>query len=168
MTNITEEIKKGACFCKSCKNVFQQNELEHKYTERFGQQVLDSICPYCGSNTYGAVDYPITEEELLFNSKFYRDNSTNIELYIEKKLENNNINNVIEFVKYFIEGYNKNEDELIDYLTVDFGTCEWQSAFEYACNRTENEDLLAYCENLEWDEYDRFSCNISKRILEEM
>lgn len=161
----TDEMKKGACQCRSCKNVFQENETEHKYIQRNGQLVYESVCPYCGGNTYGVIDYPVSEVELLFSSKFYRDSEGNIEQIIEMELMNININNINEFVKYFVEQYDKNDDELVGYLTDDFGTCEWQAAFEYACNRSENEDLLAYCESLSWDEYDNFSCDIGKIII---
>lgn len=69
MTTV-EDYKKGACLCRSCKNVFQNNEIEHKYIERNGQLVYEAICPCCGSSDFGLIDYPVGEEKLIYSSNF--------------------------------------------------------------------------------------------------
>lgn len=66
----SDDIKKGACLCHKCNNVFQQKE--HTYIERLGQLAYESVCPFCGSTYFGLIDYPVDEEELIYkNDKFY-------------------------------------------------------------------------------------------------
>lgn len=86
---LTAEYKKGACQCRNrkCNHVFQQSEAEYKLTERFEQQVSDSVCPKCGS-TYGSIDYPITEEELLYkNGKFHANYNRELKLHMDQVTE---------------------------------------------------------------------------------
>lgn len=68
--NATE--KRGDSQCRSCNNVFSHSDLIIKETERFGFLKEEKVCPHCGSNTYGLIDYPAKEEELIYNSKFNR------------------------------------------------------------------------------------------------
>jgi hypothetical protein len=95
--NLTDEYKKGVCQCRKCGKVFVLDEnnnpfnlkvVDHTYTERFGQKVVERICPHCGNHTYGTLDYPVDEIELLFNSKFYRNNGKTIRMYLDKVLVN--------------------------------------------------------------------------------
>jgi len=91
-----EDYKKGACLCRSCKNVFQNNEIEHKYIERNGQLVYEAICPCCGSTYFGLIDYPVSEEELIYkNNKFYG-LSHKREEYIEKYKNDEYLREVID------------------------------------------------------------------------
>ena len=66
MTTV-EDYKKGVCQCRSCNRTFHQSEIVRIQTEHNG---LERTCPHCGSNTYGVVDYPVSEEKLIYNSNF--------------------------------------------------------------------------------------------------
>ena len=80
MTTITD-YKEGVCQCRSCSSTFHQSEVVRIQTEHNG---LKRTCPNCGSNTYGLVDYPVSEEELIYkNGKFF-DNNGKI---MKKKLD---------------------------------------------------------------------------------
>lgn len=66
----SDDIKKGACLCHKCNNVFQQKE--HTYIERLGQLAYESVCPFCGSTYFGLIDYPVSEYELIYkNERFF-------------------------------------------------------------------------------------------------
>ena len=99
---LSEEYKKGVLQCRSsCKRTFHQSELTRIQTEQLGQQVIQSVCPYCGSSTYGLVDYPVSEYELIFkNNEFYR-------LYKDQKRQMR-IDNGLEDedeINYYMNGY---------------------------------------------------------------
>ena len=69
---MTNKEKKGVCECRSCKRVFSQSEIMRVYEEHLEQRIIDTVCPYCKSSTYGLIDYPVDEVELIFkNRKFY-------------------------------------------------------------------------------------------------
>jgi Icc-related predicted phosphoesterase len=77
-------VKKGdlQCRAKSCKRVFHNSDLKIVKTERFGEY---KVCPYCGSNTYGLIDYPISVEEQIYkNGKFYLHSGKDIKNRIDK------------------------------------------------------------------------------------
>lgn len=70
MTN-NVDYKKGVCQCRKCGSVFHQKDVKTIQVERYGLQREDKVSPCCES-TYGYLDYPVTEEELIYkNSKFY-------------------------------------------------------------------------------------------------
>lgn len=71
------------------------------------------------------------------------------------------------FVSRFVHKYEEivGKERLIDFLEQDHGTGGWQTAFEYACEKTLDNDLFEYCDKLQWDEYDRFSRDINDIIL---
>ena len=93
MTNEINDYKKGACLCQKCKKVFHQNEIEHNtYKEELGQQQvidrIDNVCPYCGSTNFGLIDYPVSEEELIFkNGKFYPNHNRKLKLHMDQVTE---------------------------------------------------------------------------------
>ena len=73
MTEITEYNKGGACQCRDneCGKVFHQNDVKRIQTESYGQQVIESVCPYCGSN-FGLLDYTVDESVLTYkDNKFF-------------------------------------------------------------------------------------------------
>jgi len=85
VTEITEYNKGGACQCRDneCGKVFHQNDVKRIQTESYGQQVTESVCPYCGSQSYGYINYPVDERELTYkDDKFYGLSHKRIE-YIE-------------------------------------------------------------------------------------
>ena len=88
--NITEEYKKEVCQCRNpkCRKVFHQTEIKHIHIERFGQQATDAVCPYCDSTYFGLIDYPVTEEELLYkNGKFYPNHNRELKLHMDQVVD---------------------------------------------------------------------------------
>jgi hypothetical protein len=71
------------------------------------------------------------------------------------------------FVKKFMDKYEEifGDGNLQEFLEQDFGTFGWQDAFDYACDCTYDDELKKYCDALDWQEYDGFSCELSKIIL---
>lgn len=97
-TIVSEEFKKGACLCKKCLKVFHNSEIDHTYIEVSGRQVYTAICPYCGSTSFGLINYPIDEEKLIYkDEKFFG-------------LSNKR--------KKYIEAYENGLDEVIDELFI--------------------------------------------------
>lgn len=97
---VTEEYKKGACQCrnKNCRKVFHSSEIDHTYVEVSGRQVYTAACPYCGSTSFGLVNYPMDEEYLTYkDERFYG---------ISNKR------------KKYIEAYENGLDEVIDELFI--------------------------------------------------
>lgn len=77
----TTDYQKGVCQCRTCNGTFHQSEVVRIQSKHNG---LEGRCPKCGSNTYGVVDYPVSEEELIYkNGKFF-DNNGKI---MKKKLD---------------------------------------------------------------------------------
>ena len=78
------EVRKGDLQCRatSCKRVFHHSDLKIVKTERFGEF---KTCPFCGGHTYGLIDYPIPEEELIYKTgKFYLHSGSDIKNRINK------------------------------------------------------------------------------------
>lgn len=85
--NIVSE-KKGVLQCRSCNKVFNHKDLKVKQVERYGILLKENICPYCGSNTYGLIDYPVSEEELIYKSgKFYLHSGKDLKYRIDRAVE---------------------------------------------------------------------------------
>lgn len=81
--NLTD-YQKGVCQCRSCSSTFHQSEVVRIQTEHNG---LERTCPHCGSNTYGVIDYPVSEYQLIFkNNEFYRLGKDQIE---QMRIDNN-------------------------------------------------------------------------------
>jgi hypothetical protein len=72
--NSTE--KKGDSQCRSCKKVFNHSDLILKQTERFGITINEKVCPHCFKNTYGLIEYPVKEEELIYKGNYIFDKKT--------------------------------------------------------------------------------------------
>ena len=72
MTKNNGGIKKGDLQCRSCKKTFNHEDLIVKKTERFGLILEEKVCPHCGSRTYGYIDYPVNEEDLLYKDFIHR------------------------------------------------------------------------------------------------
>jgi hypothetical protein len=58
--------------CSSCKKTFKVSERKEKQVELYGLERTEKVCPHCLSRSYGLVDYPITEEELLYKNFIHR------------------------------------------------------------------------------------------------
>jgi hypothetical protein len=58
--------------CSSCKKTFKASERKEKQVELYGLDKTEKVCPHCGSISYGLVNYPITEEELLYKNFIHR------------------------------------------------------------------------------------------------
>ena len=72
MTNINIRRNKGVSQCRSCKKVFKHKDLKVIQIKRYGVPIEEKVCPYCLGHTYGVIDYPIDEKELIYkNRKFY-------------------------------------------------------------------------------------------------
>ena len=85
---MTAEFKKEVLQCRYCNSTFHQSDVGKIQTERLGQQVEEIICPICGSHTYGVIDYPVTEEELLYkNGKFYPNYNRELKLHMDQVME---------------------------------------------------------------------------------
>lgn len=86
--------KKGDCQCRSCKKVFNYNELNIKEVEHYGIYINENVCPYCGSSNYGSIDYPICEEELIYkNGKFFKHSGKDIAKRIDRIINEMTYNN---------------------------------------------------------------------------
>jgi hypothetical protein len=82
--------KKGdlQCRSKSCKKVFHHSDLKIIKTERFGFMIDEKVCPFCGSNTYGLIDYPISEEELIYKTgKFFSNHNRELKIHMDQVTE---------------------------------------------------------------------------------
>jgi len=85
---VTEKFKKDVLQCRSCNSIFHQSDVGKKQTERLGQKVEENICPICGSNRYGLIDYPVTEEELLYkNGKFHANYNRELKIHMDQVTE---------------------------------------------------------------------------------
>lgn len=71
---ISAEYKKGVCQCNKCFHVFHQSEVNRIQTEHNGHNVIEAVCPECGSNTYGLLDFTYYKsiENVYKTEKFFR------------------------------------------------------------------------------------------------
>ena len=64
--------KKEVLQCRSCHNTFHQSDVKEVKTERCGLEINEKVCPFCGGHTYGLVDYPVNEFDLLYKNFYHR------------------------------------------------------------------------------------------------
>lgn len=72
------EYRKGVCQCRKCHETFHQSDVKKVKTERLGLEIEENVCPYCGSNAYGLVEYPVKEEDLLYKNYYHRNTNKNL------------------------------------------------------------------------------------------
>jgi hypothetical protein len=85
--------------CSSCKKTFKASERKEKHVELYGLERTEKVCPHCESRSYGLVDYPITEEDLLYKDLIHRN--------CDKKLTNMLDNFTDEIIEEDMKQYNK-------------------------------------------------------------
>lgn len=51
------EMRKRICQCRSCNNVFNQEDANRVERSCLGMKVIDRVCPNCGSKNHGAIEY---------------------------------------------------------------------------------------------------------------
>ena len=87
-----------------------------------------------------------------------------------KKLINNHVDD--KFCSLFKERLTKifkesESSSIIDPIMYRAGSSGWASAFNYACENTGKNYLIAYCGKLGWREYDKFNEILSHRLLKD-
>lgn len=102
---INDTVKKGDSQCRSCKRVFNHSDLKIVQVKHYGLEKEEKVCPYCGSYTYGMIDYPVSEEELIYGRRSYR-NSIHIRENERKSklLKDYELNDEQE-LEFYINGY---------------------------------------------------------------
>ena len=84
MTN-TADYKKGVMQCRTCHNTFHQSDVKLVKTEHYGLEKEENGCPYCGSVGFGALEYIVTEEELIYKTgKFYANHNRELRLHMDQ------------------------------------------------------------------------------------
>lgn len=80
------------------------------------------------------------------------------------------IENEKEFFEKFISKYLSlvGETDLIDHLECNYGKGYWQTAFDFACDESNNSKLKKYCKDIDWMDYDELSCDISELALKHL
>lgn len=63
-----QDYNKEVFQCRSCKQNFHRSDVAVIQTERYGLEINEKACPHCGSRTYGLVDYPVDEIDLIYKS----------------------------------------------------------------------------------------------------
>lgn len=77
--------KKEVLQCRSCKGTFHQSDVKTVQTERYGLKINEKVCPHCGSRTYGVIDYPVTEEELIYkDGKFFANHNRQLKTHMDR------------------------------------------------------------------------------------
>lgn len=77
--------KRGDSQCRSCKEIFNHSDLKIVQVKHYGLDKEEKVCPYCGSHTYGMIDYPVSEEELIYkNGKFYLHSGKDLKSRLDK------------------------------------------------------------------------------------
>jgi hypothetical protein len=86
--NLTDEYKKGVLQCRSCKKVFLYKDLARIQTEHLGLEIEEATCPHCKSRTYGVIDYPVSEEELIYkNGRFHANYNRELKIHMDQVTE---------------------------------------------------------------------------------
>jgi hypothetical protein len=67
-----EDYKKEVLQCRSCNSIFKASERKLIYIERCGLMIEEKVCPACGSHTYGLVEYPVDEFDLIYKKGVHR------------------------------------------------------------------------------------------------
>lgn len=86
MTN-KEDFKKEVHQCRSCKQVFRASERKEVQVERYGLVITEKVCPHCGSHTYGLVEYPVDEFDLLYKSNVHRNQDKKLRNTLDKMVD---------------------------------------------------------------------------------
>ena len=99
---INDTTKRGDSQCRSCKEIFNHSDLKIVQVKHYGLDKEEKVCPYCGSHTYGMIDYPVSEEELIY-VRSYR-NSIHIKNNKRKLINDYGLNDEQE-LEFYLDGY---------------------------------------------------------------
>jgi hypothetical protein len=67
-TEYNKEKEMCQCRNRKCNYVFNQSQAASVPVDHLGIIIYDKVCPKCGS-TYGLINYPVSEEHLIYKSK---------------------------------------------------------------------------------------------------
>jgi hypothetical protein len=71
--------------------VFHQKDVKTIQVERCGLIINERVCPHCGCNTYGLVEYPVSEEKLIYKSNFPSELKLHMDLLVDQILKEDNL-----------------------------------------------------------------------------